>query len=126
MYYITPTIKSIFPRYGVKDGQTKVEIWGENFKNFDQLTRCAFGSKTVQAKFINSNYMICYSPESDVTGKPIGLSISLNNQQNTRENINYWYYNQAIVSSVTPGWGPDTGGNTIVLKGSNFAPFNLT
>jgi hypothetical protein len=80
MYYITPTIKSIFPRYGVKDGQTKVEIWGENFKNFDQLTRCAFGSKTVQAKFINSNYMICYSPESDVTGKPIGLSISLNNQ----------------------------------------------
>ena len=35
MYYATPTIKSIFPRYGVKDGGTKVEIWGENFKNFD-------------------------------------------------------------------------------------------
>ena len=35
MYYTPPSIKSIFPRYGVKDGQTKVEIWGDNFKNFD-------------------------------------------------------------------------------------------
>jgi hypothetical protein len=78
MYYTPPTIKSIFPRYGVKDGQTKVEIWGENFKNFDQRTRCAFGSKSVSAHFINSNYLICYSPPSDVTDKPIGFSISLN------------------------------------------------
>jgi len=70
--------------------------------------------------------MICYAPESDVVGKPIGFSISLNNQQNTRDNINYWYYNQAIVSELTPNVGPDTGGNIIQIKGSNFYPFNST
>jgi hypothetical protein len=47
MYYLPPVVKAIYPRYGVKDGETKVEVWGENFKNFDQMTRCAFGSKSV-------------------------------------------------------------------------------
>ncbi|MBK8156592.1 MAG: IPT/TIG domain-containing protein, partial [Streptococcus sp.] len=46
-YYKDPVITAIYPKYGLKDGNTRVEVWGENFLNFDQFTRCNFGSKSV-------------------------------------------------------------------------------
>ena len=58
-YYIEPVITWIYPRYGPKNGGTFVEIFGENFLNFDQNLRCAFGSKEVKAIFVNENYLIC-------------------------------------------------------------------
>ena len=79
-YYPPSRIHAIYPRYGPKDGDTIVQIWGENYIAFENLTRCAFGSKTVVAVFINSNYMICQSPFSDVVQSPIPFTVSLNNQ----------------------------------------------
>jgi hypothetical protein len=70
-----------------------VEVWGENFLNFDENTRCNFGSKSVPARFINSNYMTCFSPFSDVVEKAIPFSVSLNKQQNSRDKVDFWYYN---------------------------------
>ncbi len=79
-YYKDPVIHAIYPRYGEKDGKTRVEVWGENFLNFDQFTRCNFGSKSVPAVFVNSNYMYCHSPPSDVVEKAIPFSTTLNMQ----------------------------------------------
>jgi len=61
--------------------------------NFDDNTRCNFGSKSVPAHFISSTYITCISPFSDVVEKAIPFSISLNKQQNSREKIDFWYYN---------------------------------
>ncbi len=119
-YYVAPKVTAIYPRYGSKDGDTEVQVWGENFLNFAQHTRCGFGSKTTEAHFISSTYMICKSPTSEVVGKAIPFTISLNQQQNTKENIDFWYYNRPTVSLLLPNYGPDKGGNTITLKGANF------
>ncbi|MCP3686032.1 MAG: hypothetical protein GY861_25585 [bacterium] len=58
-YYKEPKVIWIFPRYGDKDGGTMVEIFGENFINFDQNLRCGFGSEEAQGYFVSSKYMIC-------------------------------------------------------------------
>jgi len=93
-YYPPTILTSIYPRYGPKDGNTFVEVWGENFLNFDENLKCNFGSKSVTAHFINSNYITCRSPSSDVVDKPIPFTVSLNKQQNSRvKNIVFWYYN---------------------------------
>lgn len=78
-FYPPTRIFGIYPRYGTKDGETVVQVWGENFLNFDEQTRCAFGSKSVPATFISSTYMICVAPFSDVVEKPIPFTVSLNN-----------------------------------------------
>lgn len=78
-YYPPTRVFAIYPRYGPKDGETVVQVWGENFLNYDENTRCAFGTKSVVATFISSNYMICVSPFSDVVEKPIPFTVSLNN-----------------------------------------------
>lgn len=100
-----------------------MQVWGENFLNFDENTRCAFGTKSVAATFINSNYMICVAPFSDVVEKPIPFTLSLNNQQNSRDTLFYWYYSQPAITELIPDRGPDTGGTQVLLKGRNFHPF---
>jgi hypothetical protein len=122
-YYQPTKIFAIYPRYGPKDGETIVQIWGENFLNFDENTRCAFGTKSVAATFINSNYMICVAPFSDVVEKPIPFTVSLNNQQNSKDTLFYWYYSQPAITELIPDRGPDTGGTQVLLKGRNFHPF---
>ncbi len=52
-------IHAIYPRYGKKNGGTYVQIWGENFLNFDQYLRCAFGTKESPAYFVDEHYLYC-------------------------------------------------------------------
>ena len=72
---------------------------------------------------MNSGFITCRAPPSDVVQKAIPFSVSLNKQQNSRAKVDYWYYSQAQVDELVPNYGPDNGGNIIKLKGSNFNPF---
>jgi ribosomal protein L37AE/L43A len=79
-YYTPTTVTGIYPRYGPKDGDTFVQVWGENFLNMDQDLRCNFGSKSTVGHFVNSGYITCRTPSSDVVGAGIPFSVSLNKQ----------------------------------------------
>lgn len=58
-YYKEPLVHWIYPRYGSKDGGTMVEVYGEDFINFDQNIRCGFGSAETQGYYVNENFIIC-------------------------------------------------------------------
>ena len=123
-YYDEPKIIYISPRSGPKDGNTKVDVYGEGFLNFDQNLRCGFGSKEVKGIFINSNHIQCISPFSSIVQRKIPFSISLNNQQNTQDDIPYVYYENPTIYRIEPSnRGPDSGGTVIHLRGANFNPF---
>ena len=77
-YYLPTIVNAIYPRYGPKDGGTIVKVWGENFLAFDDDFWCNFGSKSVLAHYVSSTYATCKSPVSDVVGKAIPFSVSLN------------------------------------------------
>lgn len=121
-YYKDPVISWIYPRYGPKDGGTFVEVYGENFLNFDQNLRCGFGTLEVKAYYVSENYLICYSPKSEVIGQPIPFTISLNNQQNTLQHVPYVYYSKPQVFRLEPNRGPDTGKTLVRIRGQNFNP----
>ena len=121
-FYVEPTITWIYPRYGPKDGGTLVEVYGENFLNYDQNLRCAFGSREVKAKYVSDNYITCISPPSAVVQKKLPFSISFNNQQNSRQDIPFVYYEYPQVYRLEPNRGPDTGGTVVRIRGQNFNP----
>lgn len=58
-YYPDPKVIAIFPRYGKKNGGTFVEVWGQNFLNFDQYLRCGFGPRSVPAYYVDEGYIYC-------------------------------------------------------------------
>ncbi|MFM7854227.1 MAG: hypothetical protein ACKO96_20460, partial [Flammeovirgaceae bacterium] len=53
------------------------------------------------------------SPPSAIVEKRMPFSISLNNQQNTKQDISYIYFDWAQVASLNPNKGPDTGGTVV-------------
>lgn len=123
-YYPKTLIHAFYPRYGPKDGATPVKVWGENFIDFgEDETRCSFGTRSVPAKVYNSTYLECRSPQSDVVEKPIPFTVSLNNQQNSRDTLMYYYYNWPAVEQLVPNRGPEQGGTVITVQGRNFFPF---
>jgi hypothetical protein len=122
-YYKNPVVRAIYPRYGPKDGGTKVYVWGEGFINFGNNTRCSFGTQSNEPLDIADNYMICNSTFSDVVQKPIAFTVMLNNQQHSFSSSNFWYYQWNSVVELTPAAGPYPGGTEIVVKGTNMDPF---
>ena len=77
-YYQNAVVKSIYPRYGPKDGNTLVQVWGENFLNYGDLLRCNFGPISVQAVFKSASYVLCRAPQSQTVQLAIPFSISMN------------------------------------------------
>lgn len=121
-YYDEPIIDYVYPRYGPKDGGTFIEIYGKNFLNMDQNLRCGFGSRESKGFYVTNEYMICYSPPSDIVQKELPFSVSLNNQQNTKQNIDFVYFEFPQVFRLEPNKGPDTGGTVVHIRGQNFDP----
>ena len=122
-FYDEPIVEKIFPEAGPQNGGTKVEVFGQNFLNFDQNLRCSFGSREVKATFISDKKLICYTPPSDVVSKRLPFAVSFNFQQKSKEDINFVYYETPQIFSLEPGRGPDEGGTIVKLFGQNFDPF---
>ena len=124
-YYKRSRVTAIKPHLGPKDGGTTVHVWGENFVDFGEATSCSFGTRSVSAEVHAPNYITCKAPSSDVVQRGMPFSVSLNGQQQSKDRVAYWYYNDPQVTVVEPAIGPETGGNEVMLRGDNFKPFNI-
>ena len=123
-YYNKLKMTGMFPRYGPKDGDTVVQIWGENFIDLGDDFRCNFGSQSTKAHYINQNSLWCRTPRSSVVGRAMPVSVSLNRQQNSEEKFSMWYYNAPSVFRMPNDYGSIEGGNKVTLIGQNFKPFD--
>lgn len=97
-FYKQAIVSAIYPRYGPKDGDTVVQVWGENFLDLGDDFRCNFGTRSTKAYLIDEGYLWCRAPHSDVVSRPMPFSVSLNRQQNSRARIEYWYYNAPTIT----------------------------
>jgi hypothetical protein len=79
-YYKPLMITGIYPRYGPKDGDTVVQVWGDNFLDLGEDFRCNFGSDSTKAHYQSSGPIWCRAAFSDVVQRPMPFSVSLNRQ----------------------------------------------
>ena len=110
-YYDPPQVFNIYPRYGPKDGDTVVQVWGKNFLDLGDDFRCNFGTRSTKAYFVSTSFLFCRSAFSEVVNKAEPFSVSLNRQQNSPQDVEYWYYNDREVQNLLPDFGPIGGGS---------------
>lgn len=122
-YYEQVFVSNIYPRYGPKDGDTVVQVWGQNFLDLGDDFRCNFGTRSTKAYYISPTFIWCRSAISSVVGKAQPFSVSLNRQQNSLQDVEYWYYNDPNIQVLEPNFAPLKGGD-VILKGNNFMPFD--
>jgi hypothetical protein len=123
-YYAPPVVEKIVPIYGPKNGGTVVTVYGKDFIDFDQYTRCSFGIKQVPATFISDSLLYCVAPPSDVTTEAMPFRVTLNDQQNTQQDIVYWYYPNPAIMRLIPDRGPTNDKTLVRIEGQDMDAFN--
>jgi hypothetical protein len=90
---------------------------GSNFNNTGNIT-CKFGRHEVAAKFVSSSEIACSSPLVSNPGF-VDLVISLYPGLYSSP-VQYLYYKNPIVNSISPVSGPESGFTQLTVQGENF------
>jgi hypothetical protein len=113
------SILSLDPAQGPLSGGTVVSVYGTGFIDSSMLA-CSVGSVSSDVvAYKNSTLLTCETPQFNDTG-PFPLEISTNNKDFSSSGINFTYYDDPTVSSVSPTLGPMQGGTVVDVVGSSF------
>jgi hypothetical protein len=111
-----PAVAAISPQEGKKTGGTTVTITGSDF---EEATEVNFGSvKSASVKVNSESSITAKSPPGtgvvDVTvTTPAGTSLT--------SLADKFYYERPTVKKLTPKKGPELGGTSVTITGTNFA-----
>ena len=123
--YALPTINAVTPNYGTVSGGTSVSITGNNLASVSLVT---FNSVNAASFTYNSttNSIIAVSPSGNA-GAPIDIAV-VNPGGATTPNAadKFTYYNTPIVTALSTGNGPLTGGSIITITGNYFLGGGIT
>eukprot|EP00331_Platyophrya_macrostoma_P024251 CAMPEP_0176452896 /NCGR_PEP_ID=MMETSP0127-20121128/28863_1 /TAXON_ID=938130 /ORGANISM="Platyophrya macrostoma, Strain WH" /LENGTH=1801 /DNA_ID=CAMNT_0017841547 /DNA_START=33 /DNA_END=5438 /DNA_ORIENTATION=+ len=125
-YYVQPKVYYTVPFIGRQEGGTYVQVHGSGFQDFRDMLKCGFGTKHVEAKFVDDGLVVCIAPKSDVIDMPVPLTLTLNIQQATPTYSEYYYYAFPEITQLVPDRGPYTGGTRVNIYGKSMHPFKST
>lgn len=112
----SPTVTDISPANGPASGGTSVTITGTNFLAGSTVT--INGTAATGVSITDDMHLDCTTPAgtAGVTG-----DVVVTNAAGSGTLTNGWTYNAApTLTDVSPGFGPRTGGTSVVLTGSGF------
>jgi hypothetical protein len=117
-YSYHETVYKLSPAVSLQSGGILVTILGTNFINSSSLN-CKFGSMTRPAKFINSSAVSCICPQGSDLGS-VFVEVSNNGVDFSKSRIQFSYYEEVQLSSVSPLFGPYFGGSLLHILGKGF------
>ena len=149
-FYPNEVIHHFHPTFGPRSGSRSLHIHGENFRNnslttcrFDDIQVPTLFINTTEihceTPTLNSTNLIWQGlneiplDTNDGTvmfpighnypsylGRAVAVEVSNNQLDFTDQTIQYWFYEDAELSFLSPTTGPYWGGTPIFMKGSNF------
>ncbi len=122
-YEATPTIGAdgINPDQGPVGGGTNVTITGTNFAVGDTSTQVNFnGALATDVVVVSSTTITAVSPMSPLPAPGTGMvNVTVSDGGGTSNSEPYTYVASPVVSGINPTSGPNIGGETVIIKGSD-------
>lgn len=86
------------------------------------VPHCKFGDKIVRAQFDSTVRIVCAAPPttSESIGVEQAFEVSLNGMDWSNSGLQFTYYEQPTLDSISPDSGPESGGTPIYIYGVNF------
>ena len=109
-----PTITALNPTSGPTAGGNTVTITGTNLT---AATQVLFGATPATILTNTTTQITATAP----TGPPSAVNVTVSTPGGTSNPLPYIYVAAPTVTSVSPQFGPDTGGNTATITGTNLA-----
>ena len=120
VYGSAPVVYSISPYSGPTGGGTVIRVHGENFADGTALA-CRFGAAgAAPAVFESDGVISCVAPEASIASK-VTVEVTTNGVDYTTDGVQFLFVAPMSVASISPATGPEHGGTTITLAGSDFA-----
>ena len=126
-YYHQPVVQKVQPTQGLTRGGTPIEIsgaWFDQKLEYGVIPYCMIGDKVTRAQFVSTVRIVCFSPPNDNVLAALPVKVSLNGVDFVDSGFLFSYYNEPILTGLTPQSGPYLGGTELYLKGSHFS--NIT
>ena len=122
-YYKDCVVKDMHPHAGLIQGGTAVSVVGAWFKympEYGVVPHCKFGDKIVRASFDSTVRIVCRSPPATEIGVELPVEVSLNGIDWSNTGFKFTYYEEPVLTDITPDSGPESGGTPIYIIGQNF------
>jgi hypothetical protein len=116
-YIAAPTVTSISPTAGPAAGGTSVTITGTNFTG---VTAVTFGGTAAAGFTFNSATSITATSPAGAAGAVDVRVTTPGGTSATSAADQFTYAAPPTVTSISPTSGPQTGGTTVVITGTNF------
>ncbi|MGK8524416.1 IPT/TIG domain-containing protein [Nocardia asteroides] len=112
-YTPAPTLSSVAPRFGPETGGNTVTLTGTNFT---RVVAVRFGTTPATSFTVVSDTQItAVAPAGTGT-----VAITVTSPGGTSNFVAYGYTPPPTLTNLSPRFGPETGGNTVTLTGTNF------
>lgn len=121
-YADSPTITAIDRTVGPSIGGTKVTFYGSSLYLVDPLTSVKLNGVSVAVDVYGANFFTITTPAGvagaiDVSVSTLGGSVTIPNA--------FTYFDQPIITSISPSSGTTLGGTSVIIVGSNLASASL-
>ncbi|GMH75266.1 hypothetical protein TL16_g06702 [Triparma laevis f. inornata] len=125
-------VSSVSPSTGPKDTSTVISVFGSNFVNSPNLacgwfttesTESAELAATTPATYVSSYHLTCATP-TVVDVSSARVEVSLNAKDYTSTSTQFYFHDVIAVTALMPSSGPESGGTSVTVVGSNFMPFS--
>ncbi|WP_406278364.1 IPT/TIG domain-containing protein [Nocardia sp. NBC_00881] len=111
-YLTAPTLTSVSPNSGSAGGGNTVVLTGAGFGG---ATAVKFGATAaISFTVLSATEIAAVVPAGAGT-----VAVTVTNPIGTSNSVPYTYIPAPTLSSVVPNFGPQTGGNTVILTGTN-------
>ncbi|MCL4448967.1 MAG: IPT/TIG domain-containing protein, partial [Actinobacteria bacterium] len=117
-YIPAPTLTGISPTSGPVTGGTTVTLTGTNFSTASSGTTVDFGSGNAATSVTCSTTSSCTAVSPSGTGT---VSVTVTTAGGTSSGQSYTYIPAPTLSSITPTSGPQAGGTSFSITGTNFS-----
>ena len=112
-YYVAaPTLSSVVPNQGPESGGTSVTLTGSHFTAASAVT---FGSAAATSFTVVSDTEITALVPAGTAGS---VSVSVSTVGGTSNSLSYTYLSAPVLVSLAPNQGPQSGGASVTLTGS--------
>ncbi|CAN0054030.1 unnamed protein product, partial [Heterosigma akashiwo] len=117
-YVVPHHVFAVSPSSSSTAGGTLVVVAGARFRQQTSL-QCRFGSRVVNATYINATAVSCVSPQSEQTGN-VPFGVSLNGADFELAPSGFTFNPSMVISTLSPTFGSVRGGTTLKVQGSGF------
>ena len=120
-FFVYPRMTALFmlPSFGKALGGTSLAVYGTNFRS-DDIIFCHFGGVSVNARYVGTNLVECFTPKWDVA-EYVDLSVVTENGDTAIIDSPFAFYKPFHISSIHPTIGFFRGGTNVTVSGDHFS-----